>query len=167
MDLYILRHGRAGTRGPEYPDDSKRPLTQDGRARIGAIAKAMETLGVHYDRALTSPFTRALETAEIVTRAHGTSRSLVEVDELGQGRGPEGALRAIRRDHAEHESLLVVGHEPDLGELVSRLATGANDGLRITLKKGGLVKLVLPSLAPRARATIEWVLTPRHMMRMR
>ncbi len=167
MELYVLRHGRAGQRGPEYPDDSKRPLTRDGRSRIEKVAEAMEALGVRYDRLLTSPFTRALETAEIVARAQGTSATLEEARELEQGAGPEAVLRKIRREHGSDDALLLVGHEPDLGQLVSRLLTGANDGLGIALKKGGLVKLALESLAPRSRATLEWMLTPGQMKRMR
>src|SRR5690606_29475003 len=108
-----------------------------------------------------------LETAELVAKVHGTSERLEEVEELAQGLGPEALLRRLRGEHAEREALLLVGHEPDLGELVSRLSTGANDGLSIALKKGGLVKLTVESLAPSARATLDWVLTPRQLTMMR
>jgi phosphohistidine phosphatase len=166
MELYVLRHGRAEERGADYPDDSRRPLTPEGRERIVKVAAAMALLGVRYDRLLTSPFARARETAEIVARAHGTKEMLEEASELAQGRGPEGVLRKLRRDHAKRDAILLVGHEPDLGELVSELATGASGGLSISLKKGGLVKLDVTRLASRSCASLEWMLTPRQMMRM-
>ncbi len=167
MDIYVLRHGRAGERGPAFPDDSERPLTDDGRARVEEVAKGLLALDVRYDRILTSPFARARETAEIVARIHGTDGALEVLEELSQGGGPERVLRALRRDHAEAEALLLVGHEPDLGQLVARLLTGANDGVAVTLKKGGLAKVSMPSLAPRARGTLEWLLTPKQLRGLR
>ena len=63
LELYLIRHGIAAERGPEYPDDSKRPLTGKGIAALKREAKALNGLGVTFDLIITSPLTRTRQTA--------------------------------------------------------------------------------------------------------
>jgi phosphohistidine phosphatase len=55
LELYLIRHGIAAGRGEDYPDDSKRPLTSNGIARLKKEAAALEALGVSYDQIISSP----------------------------------------------------------------------------------------------------------------
>ena len=55
LELYLIRHGVAAERGEEYPDDSKRPLTSDGIARLRKEAKALDALDVSFDQILVEP----------------------------------------------------------------------------------------------------------------
>ena len=65
LELYLIRHGVAAERGEEYPDDSKRPLTSAGIARLRKEAKALDALGVGFDQIITSPLVRTRQTADV------------------------------------------------------------------------------------------------------
>ena len=66
LELYLVRHGIAAERGPEYPDDSKRPLTGKGIAALRNEAKALNALKVSFDVIIASPLTRTRQTAEVL-----------------------------------------------------------------------------------------------------
>ena len=51
LELYLIRHGLAADRGEEFPDDSKRPLTSVGIARLRREAKGLDALEVGFCRA--------------------------------------------------------------------------------------------------------------------
>ena len=48
-ELYLVRHGLAEERGDAWPDDAKRPLTQDGMSKLRKSARALKALGVVID----------------------------------------------------------------------------------------------------------------------
>ena len=73
-----------------------------------------------------------------------------------------GALRAFAR----HEHVAIVGHEPSLSGVVAFLLTGSPDGLRLVLKKGGLVALEVHDPGRVGRATLRYMLTPRQLRRL-
>ena len=54
-ELYLIRHGIAEDRGEAWPDDTKRPLTEQGIARLKKEARGLARLGVSFDVVLTSP----------------------------------------------------------------------------------------------------------------
>ena len=66
LSLYLVRHGLAAERGAEWPDDGKRPLVPRGVARLRKEAAALKTLDVTFDVILTSPLTRAKQTADVL-----------------------------------------------------------------------------------------------------
>jgi len=56
MKLYFLRHGIAAQRGDaKYKDDSLRPLTAQGRAKIRRASLGMQAFGLKFDVILSSP----------------------------------------------------------------------------------------------------------------
>src|SRR5436309_4247704 len=68
-ELYLVRHGVAEQRGEAWPDDSKRPLTEQGISRLRKSARGLARIGVGFDVILTSPLVRARQTAEVVAGA--------------------------------------------------------------------------------------------------
>ncbi|MCU1383859.1 MAG: sixA, partial [Acidobacteria bacterium] len=54
-ELYVIRHGLAEERGDAWPDDAKRPLTEDGMSRLRKAARGLARIGVEMDIVLTSP----------------------------------------------------------------------------------------------------------------
>jgi phosphohistidine phosphatase SixA len=62
---------------------------------------------------------------------------------------------------------MIVGHEPNLSNLLALLLTGATDGVTIDMKKGGCAALELTALTPRGGATLLWLLPPRVLRRVR
>jgi phosphohistidine phosphatase len=166
MNLYILRHGLAVEHGaPGYAKDADRPLTPKGERKLGRIADAMEAFELSFDLILSSPYTRARQTAEIVADALGLRKKLELHDELT----PEGSfnklIESITRRKSAPENVLLVGHEPYLSELISTLVAG-DASMRITMKKGGLCKLSSENLKPGRCAGLEWLLTPKQMCLM-
>ena len=71
MRLYFLRHGLADWPEWDVARDHERPLTKDGLKKMKAEAKAMATLDLQLDAILSSPYTRAYQTADIVARELG------------------------------------------------------------------------------------------------
>ena len=58
FELYLIRHGVAAERGENYPDDTKRPLTNEGVQKLRKEAKALVALDITFDVILTSPLVR-------------------------------------------------------------------------------------------------------------
>lgn len=160
MNLYILRHGIAAGRGTEYPDDDFRQLTGKGIRRMRREAKGMSAIGVAPDLIISSPLTRAMQTAEIVQQGLSeppqtlTSRSLVPEAH------PSQILHELADSYSSLDSVMVVGHEPHLSSLIAYILTGRGSWL-ISLKKGALssIDLMLPS----GRGQLLWALAPRQI----
>lgn len=161
MDLMILRHGMAGEHGdPRYPDDSQRPLTDEGRDKLAEAAKAMQKLKLKVDLILTSSYKRASQTAKIIAEAYRESKFEFS-DDLAPGGRPKQLIKQLQ-EFDEDSNVMLVGHEPYLSELISVLISGAADsGLR--MKKGGLCKLAVEKIKYGQCATLEWLLTPAQM----
>src|SRR2546430_3577701 len=70
MQLYTVRHGIAVDReDPKCPPDPERYLTEEGVEKTRMVAKGVAALGVSGDLFLTSPYVRAVQTAEIFASA--------------------------------------------------------------------------------------------------
>ena len=163
MNLYLLRHGIAvewGTLG--LARDADRGLTPKGERRLSQMTHAMEALNLSFGIILTSPYRRAKQTAEIVAEAFGTRDQLKLLDSLTPEGDPKRLIEYINRLCPPAESVLLVGHEPYLGNLIARLVSGSAS-FPVALKKGGLCKLTAPSLKLGHCATLEWLLTPKQM----
>lgn len=166
MDLYILRHAIAVEHGaPGYKDDSIRPLTEKGAKKMRRIAQALLALDLSFDAILSSPFTRAKQTAEIVAEVFHAREKLEYTPHLKVGGDPEKLIEAINKRFGSDSRLVLVGHEPYLTGLISTLVSGS-DNFEIVLKKGGLCKLSVSGLHYGRCAILEWLLTPSQLVRM-
>src|SRR5690242_10458524 len=127
IELYVVRHGIAV--GRESPvEDSFRPLTAKGRRRFRKTAKAFARIARKLDLILTSPLVRAVQTAEILAgeAKHGEVAILEELDPKVP---VETLVEAIALRANGAKAVALVGHEPQLSELVSVLAGVAQDEL--------------------------------------
>ena len=111
MMLYIMRHGLAEEPTPKG-DDGARKLTSKGADKIRKAAAGMHGAGRAFNMILTSPITRAAQTAEIVADELGGPKPKA-VPELSTSASPANALEALAKLRLP-ESVLVVGHEPTL-----------------------------------------------------
>lgn len=166
MNIFILRHGIAVDRGTKgFENDSERPLTGKGKRQLRKSAAAMKRMNLRFDLILSSPYVRARETAEIVAEELKLKKRLRLTDVLKAENEPESVVAEIRRLKPEPRNLLLVGHEPYLSNLVSRLVSG-NGGLALDFKKGGLCKLETEKLNGGVVARLTWLLTPKLMKEM-
>ena len=139
MLLVLFRHGPAVDRAdPDCPPDPDRPLTIDGTRRTRRAAAGLARLGVRADRLLTSPYVRAVQTAEIAADALAFAGDLEIVDALLPGADPR---ELVGRAALETGTLVVTGHEPHLSS-VAATALGAPFA-PIVLKKAGALLLDL------------------------
>ena len=137
MELYVIRHAIAEDPAPGSPDN-ERELTSDGARRLKRAVKGMRALGWHFDRVLTSPWKRAVESAELVAALCDDDPIVTPL--LTQS--PRSELLAILSNTSGGDHTCVVGHEPWIGELVAWLAFGdTRHGEALRLKKAGAVVL--------------------------
>jgi len=164
-ELYILRHGIAIEPGtPGIPDD-ERPLTSRGEKRMREIARGLRRLDLKLDRIVTSPLPRARSTAEIVADALD-AEDLLETADILQAGSDAAAIQSWLKDRTE-DRLMIVGHNPALSDLITRLVLGSSQsGPPVCdLKKGGIAAIV-PSESSPDRHDLLWVATPRLIRRL-
>ena len=157
MRLLVFRHGIAEDIAADGTDAS-RVLTPEGVKRTRKAARALARLCDPPDVILTSPKARARQTADAAKEAFG---SPVEVlDELADGPpGPALAALAGRSD----ETVMIVGHEPMLSELVEQVCTGGRPRGFVDLRKAGCACLDV-TLGPggaATEATLLWLATAK------
>src|SRR5262245_34395075 len=98
MELYLLRHAIAEDRDTtEYKDDSRRPLTAEGRKIMRQEVKGMKALGLFFDGILSSPYMRAKATAEIVGDTLKLGHKLKFSEHLAADGNPELFVRELAR----------------------------------------------------------------------
>ncbi len=132
--LWILRHGEAVPHDSRRSDD-ERELTPRGERQSEAAGVALARLGVELAACYTSPKVRARDTARLCCRSLGVDSQVV--DSLRGGFDLED-LRDLLLAHGRDDDVLLVGHEPDLTQLIHD-CTGA----RVEMKKGGIAALEL------------------------
>ena len=148
MKLYLLRHGKADWPNWDKPDD-ERPLTDEGRKQLAAVAKMLARLEIA-PVILTSPLPRASQTAEIAGKH---LREKIRVEPLLRPGFDAGKLKKILQDFSG-DSLMIVGHEPDFTRTMFQL-TGGNT----KLPKAGvaLVDLEISSM----KGELRWLVPPK------
>jgi phosphohistidine phosphatase len=165
MDVYILRHGKAGEQIPGK-NDSSRALTERGKVEIEEIAEWLASREISFDIIATSPLVRARETGTIVAAGTGYYRNPEIWPSLLIGGDPVTICKDIAAKN-ETSSLLLVGHEPTLSSLIGLLISGdSNAGIQ--LAKGGLARVRnVTKDGDIVRGKLQWLLTPKQMMIMR
>src|SRR6266516_8112005 len=133
MELLVIRHGSAEDAGPGI-EDSRRALTKAGRKEMKEVSAGLATIVETLDLIAASPLVRAQQTAEIVAKAYD-DLSVDTLPALSPGSDPAGIVDWLRQ-HTSASVAAIVGHEPDLGTLVTWLMTEAGNS-RIAFSQGG------------------------------
>jgi phosphohistidine phosphatase len=155
--LYLVRHGLAEDVGPAGDDRSRR-LTDRGRERMAAAAAGLRTVGIAPEIVLASPYPRAMETAEIVVAAIDGPKPQA-LDALTPEVPAAETVKAIGR-YGRHEQVMLVGHQPNLGEVASLVLTGLPQSAAIEVKKGTCIALEVLGSGLRGEAVLRWLLPP-------
>jgi len=156
MDLYIIRHGKAGKSMADPTNDARRGLTDKGRAEIKLIARWMRKRGVTFNLIATSPFDRARETAEIVAAQFPTTPPV----EIWESLAIPGDIQELQKSLSANQTLssvLIVGHEPMLSQFAGTLTTDSGD-LAIILGKGSIIKIRDLHGEESLRGDLEWLI---------
>lgn len=155
-----MRHGDAVDRmDPAMKTDEMRPLTDQGKDEVAAMARVLAQLGVKPDAILTSPLVRARETAEIVAAELGGGKPAVS-DELA----PDGALSGVLNDilnAGPPKQVLLSGHMPGVGRMVGYL-TWASSEIVVPMRTAAVCRVDLPDESPfPGTGDLRWLLPPR------
>jgi phosphohistidine phosphatase len=160
--LLVLRHAKSDRSDPAMRDHD-RPLAPRGEADAPRMGIALAALDAIPDSILTSTAVRARETTRLVAAAMGYGGEIIE--EAGIYAATMDTLLDLLRDCDEEATVLLVGHNPGLEELICLLAGGAGAEPIVRLPTAALACLALgieewSHLAPGC-ALLQWLLTPR------
>lgn len=157
MDCLLFRHGIAHDREEWQGNDHDRPLTAKGVVRTRQSSKGLLTLGLMPTHILSSPLTRATETARILKSLLPSTAPLRICHELNPEVAPR-ALISLLNTLPSDAVVLCVGHEPHLGATAGILLTG-KPCRGLSLKKAGACLLHLEGSVRPARGRLDWWLT--------
>jgi phosphohistidine phosphatase len=160
--VYLVRHAIAFDRGQDWADDTRRPLTHKGAARMREVVSGLLALGVELDTVITSPLVRAKQTADLIIGGWPEPPALVLSSALSPGAPPSGVSDVLSR-HTQDAGIALVGHEPGLGEIAAWLI-GARHPL--PFKKGGVTRIDVPALPLGGSGVLVWMATPKMLRQL-
>ena len=161
-ELYLIRHGIAEDRGEAWPDDTKRPLTEQGISRLVKESRGLARLGVSFDVVVTSPLVRARQTADAVAGTFDPRPPIVVIDSLSPG-GTYQAVLADLEKQTRRSRIALVGHEPGIGELAARMIGSRHP---LEFKKGGMCRIDVGGIAPKRTGSLIWFVTPKVLRKL-
>src|SRR5438270_5890921 len=155
MIVYFLRHASAGSHKADPKKDEKRALDETGIEQCGLMGRTLAALDVHVEATITSPLKRAAQTAALVANEIGYEGKLL----LDPSLRPESSFddfRKLLQRFADRDAIMVVGHNPNLSEFLSKLLSARLSG-GVELKKGAVAKVEFDQKRP----ILDWCITPR------
>ena len=164
MRLILFRHGPAGDADLErWPDDRLRPLNLHGEERVREAGRGLLRLEESFSRVISSPLTRAAQTAQLLREELGIEPAVVFDDDLAPGGSLRSLIEALSADEADG-AVVLVGHEPDLGKLAGTLIFGAP--AHLPLKKAGACGIRFEEGARAGAGQLAWFLPPKVLRRL-
>jgi phosphohistidine phosphatase len=163
MEIYVVRHGIAIDReDPKCPPDPERYLTEEGIEKTKRVAGAVAALGASPDLLLSSPYVRAMQTAEIFAGALDYSKQKIRrTDLLLPGAEPSLFFRELAKDK-QTSTLFVFGHAPQLDDIIAA-AVGSKHHIT-SLKKAGVALIELKRVSP-PNGQLVWLAPPKLLRR--
>jgi phosphohistidine phosphatase len=155
MTIYLLRHADAEHAGGSGRD-ADRALSPGGHEAAEAVAAALARVA-GIDRIRTSPLKRARQTAEIVAKRFPEC-PLEDSQALAPGNPPSAVFQEI--SGLGGGGVLLVGHQPQLGELLAWLLTGRED-VEIPMRKAAVAKVRLSGSHPSPPGSLRWLLSSK------
>ena len=159
MLLYLVRHGIAIDReDPKCPAEAERYLTEEGIKKTREVARGVAAVAEDADLFLSSPYVRAIQTAEIFASAFKYSKEKIRKTDLLL---PGSEVAALFRELAKHkdaETIFCFGHAPHLDETIAAVLGSKRDAT--SLKKAGVACLELRRVSPPS-GILAWLATPK------
>ncbi len=158
INLYLLRHASAGNKRTNPLLDVKRPLDRDGKHHALRLAYLLNALKIQFDLIASSPLKRALQTASMIGTEMGYEKQILLSNSLAPA-ATFADFQKLLHEMAEHENVLVVGHNPNLAGFLGQMLTPqrARTSANIRLRKGSIARVTLD----RGDAQLQSMLDPR------
>jgi phosphohistidine phosphatase len=163
MQLIVIRHGDAGDSEAFAKTglrDTERPLSRKGRRQMRAVAKGLRAIVRRVDVIAASSLVRAAQTARIVARRYKKAEEET-ISALKPAAQPEACEKWLLQ-HQEAERLMIVGHEPHLGKLVTWLVAGT-EGSMVEFRKGGAALVEFDGLPGKGTGRLVWLMGPKEL----
>lgn len=158
--LLLLRHAKSSWGDPSLADFN-RPLNERGLRAVPRVGCELARRGVTPDKVLASPAQRTRETAELVSKAARLDAKIV-FDQRIYAASLARLLEVLRDATDADETILLVGHNPGLEELLAHLTGGV-----LPMPTAALAKLDLDVDSWRridaANAHLDWFVKPRDL----
>lgn len=152
--LYLMRHGQSpSTTESGVAKDALRPLSEKGRADARRIAAELTRRGAAPTLILHSPLIRAVQTATELAALLNPSGGSEVFAALDNTRPAEEVEREIAARAEGHDEVLCVGHQPQIGEVITLIGRAL-----VEMRPATIVALEL-SATPR----ILWSLDPEQL----
>jgi len=116
MNILIMRHGDANR---SAPSDAQRTLTDKGKQNVLDVVQSLKAEGIEIERLISSPYTRALETAGIVSDALGLQSKIIQCSDITPDSPPHIAINSL--DKLLKPNTLIVSHLPLVSLLIAQL----------------------------------------------
>jgi phosphohistidine phosphatase len=156
MILYFLRHASAGEHIVNPKKDEKRALDKEGIEQCGYVGRALAAIEAQVDCIISSPLKRATQTASLVGNEMGYEGKL----QIEAALRPEGSFADFRRmleKYSRLESVMVVGHNPNLSQFLGTVVSESGCEASVELTKGAVARVDMR----RSSGTLQWCLTPK------
>ena len=150
MRVYLMQHGKPVSK----EEDPDKPLSEQGREDVERVAQFLKRSHVAIDAIFHSGKTRARQTAEIVISRLNPGETPKEKSDLS----PMDDVKKISHEINKNEkNILIAGHLPHLGKLVSLLVAGSESVPVVSFQQGGVVCL---QKAEDGGWTVSWMVIP-------
>jgi phosphohistidine phosphatase len=156
MQIYLLRHGIAEDAAPGHPD-SERALTGEGKEKLRRVLKRARAAGVSLSLLLSSPYKRALETADVAAEVLGYKGKILRTRALVPDASPHDAWDEIRA-YKDETAILLASHEPLMSSLAAFLLN--SPALIVDMKKAALVRVDCEHATAHPCGVLKWMLVP-------
>jgi phosphohistidine phosphatase len=153
MQIYLLRHGIAEDARPGMAD-ADRALTPEGKEKLRRVLKRA---GIVPSLILSSPYKRAVETADLAVQVLGYTGKVVRIEALVPHGSPYSVWDELRARRGE-TAVLLTGHEPLMSSIVAFLLD--SPALQVDMKKAALVRIDCERSGSKPGGVLKWMLTP-------
>ena len=161
MIVYFLRHASANQHKILPKHDDLRPIDELGKQQCHEVGRALVALGVKVEAVISSPLTRAIQTAELAVTELGYKDRIV----ISEALRPEAnfdQFHDLLTHHSDSKAIMVVGHNPSITEFLLHLMTGNDPSDCVDFKKGAVAKVEVQG----ERGVLHWLLTPKMASRL-
>ena len=161
MKLLIVRHAIAEDRdlfGAAGKSDHLRPLTRDGKRRMVRASKGLKFLVPKIDTILSSSYTRAAQTADILAKTYPKAE-LHHQEEL-EGGSDMLSLLSLAQKYDSNAVVAVVGHEPQLSSFIARFFS-EQPRSTVTFKKGAACMIEFTGEVTFGAGELLWLIPPK------
>lgn len=156
MIIYFVRHASAGQKKLSGKKDEKRPLDADGVQQGTQMGRILSSMEIGVDAIISSPLKRATQTAALIANEIGYGGKL-HIENALRPEAKYEHFRDMLRDYSKHESIMVVGHNPNFSDFLGRTVAGSGERAHLDMRKGAVAKVE----SKQKKYVLDWLLTPR------